>query len=217
MKKALIYSIIGLFLVSCGGDETETQPVDTGEAYFPMKEGLYREYKIVDERYQRGSIDTSIYYLREELKEVVEVSDEQQQWVRRYKRPDLSSEWLFDSTWVQAKNELNAFYVENGVRFNKLEFPLFSDKQWDFNAFNAKDELTYQVRFINGQFNEFTPAIYISDVDSIESLVSREYEYEVYLKEVGLAEKHKENLNFQPGLDTVGSRIHQQLIHYGSN
>ena len=92
-----------VFLVACGGEETETQPVDTGESYFPMKKGLYREYEIVDERYQRGSIDTSIYYLREELKEVVDAADEQQQLVRRYKRPDLSSEWVFDSTWVQAK------------------------------------------------------------------------------------------------------------------
>ena len=115
------------------------------------------------------------------------------------------------------KHESNAFYVENGVRYNKLEFPLFSDKQWDFNAFNTMDELTYQVRFLNESFNGFEPAIYVSDVDSIESLVNREYEYEVYLKEVGLAEKHKEKLNFQPGKDTVGFRIHQKLMEYGSN
>lgn len=217
MKKVLVYTVLIFSLISCGGDETETQPVDTGESYFPMKEGSFREYKIVDERYQRGSIDTSIYYLKEELKIVEDASDEQQQFVRRYKRTDTTSAWVFDSTWVQAKNETNAFYVENGVRYNKLEFPLFSDKKWNFNAFNTKDELTYKVRFIDGKFHDFEPAIYISDVDSIESLVNREYQYEVYLKEIGLAEKHNEKLNFQPGKDTVGYRIHQKLMKYGSN
>ncbi len=217
MKYTLIYSILMLFLTACGGEETDPQPLKTGESYFPMKKGLYREYVVIDERYQRGSIDSSIYFLREELKEVVVATDEQQQLVRRYKRSDSFSDWTFDSTWVQAKTEASAFYVENGIRYNKLEFPLFVDKQWDFNAYNTMGELTYQVRFINNRFNGFEPAIYISDVDSIESLVSREYEYEVYLKEVGLAEKHKEKLNFQPGKDTVGFRIHQKLITYGNN
>ncbi len=217
MKNTLIYSILMLFLTACGGEETDPQPLETGESYFPMKKGLYREYVVIDERYQRGSIDSSIYFLREELKEVVIASDEQQQFVRRYKRPDSSSDWMFDSTWLQAKTLSNAFYIENGIRYNKLEFPLHADQQWDFNAYNSKNELTYQVRLINKRFNEFEPVIYISDADSIESLVNREYEYEVYLKEVGLAEKHTEKLNFQPGKDTVGFRIHQKLITYGNN
>ena len=214
MKLDAYCFFIIMLLTSCGGKDVETEPSDKGYDYFPLVEGLYREYQVVDERFQVGTIDTSIYFLREELQETVDASDEMQQLVRRYKRTDTLSDWKFDSTWIQAKNEINAFYLENSVRFNKLEFPLFTNKKWDMNAYNTQSDLQSEVRFVGGKYNGFEEVTYIA-IDSFFNLVGREHMYEVYKKNVGLVEKHNESLNHQPKADTVGFRIHQKLIKYG--
>lgn len=191
---------------------------DYGYEYFPIIEGRYIEYNVLFENYNSGVVDTSNYQIREEWSDIDSLTDEQQQQVRLYKRLNGDSDWELDSVWTQSINVQAAFRTERDIRFQRLEFPLFEGAEWDVNDFNVMSSNSAVVQSIDHNVivnnQEFSSGMRIS-IDSFFTFVNRDYQYEKYAKGVGLIERYHEKLNFQPGKDTLGFRVHQSLSSYG--
>ena len=207
-----------LLVSSCKDDKVETEPeVDYGYTYFPMQANLVREYKVVEERYAGKNIDSTSYYLKEELQAVENKGDENQQVVRRYKRSSTTAEWVFDSLWVQAQNEETAFSIENNLRLVKMTFPLVEGTSWDRNLYNVNEVKQVIVQEFGKPIQQntllFEETVKVK-IDSFITLVNSDYQYEVYAKNVGLIKTYSKHLNHQPKKDTTGTRVEKVLIGY---
>lgn len=212
----LVFSVFTLS--SCKQDKVEEEPaLDSGYAYFPMNEKLVREYKVLEERYAGETIDTTSYFLKEELQVVENKGDENQQVVRRYKRTSATAEWVFDSLWIQARNDASAFSIENNLRLLKLTFPLVEGTSWDRNLYNVNETKLVVAQELGKPMQQqgliFEETIKVK-IDSFITFVNSDYAFEVYAKNIGLVKSYSKYLNHQPNKDTTGTRIEKVLISY---
>lgn len=188
-----------------------------GLGYFPIEGVTNKEYRVIEERYNGSSIDTTIFYLKEEFEGKALIGDEYQQIIKRYKKVNINDSWVLDSLWKNARTSTHAFSIENNIRFVKLSFPLKVNGEWDKNDYNTFEEKVILLddkdvsRDLNGvQYPKTVKVMF----DDFTSLVNRDIQFEIYAEDIGLLRVYSEHLNHQPGKDTVGTRVEQILLSY---
>lgn len=247
IKKLLLFLTLFAFF-ACGSNTDDGEPaLDplTGETYFFLREGKFREYQVYEIRYLAVDIsDTLRYQIREEVKgSFTNGSGDVSNLIHRFSRLDESREWELDSVWSARVIEQQAISVENNVPFVKIEFPPLQERKWNGNRFNNKGSDAYEViRFSPLQDEEnttvftvpalpgensvtptFTEVLVIEQHNDEDNITFRDMRTEVYKDSIGLVYKFSDVVKIcsRPeclGLELVESgRLYREvLINEGS-
>ena len=203
MKKVFsLVSLLLLFCYSCKKDKN-FPPVDLGYAYIPVNTGRWIIYK-VDSMARDNFTKKNIFY-HYQLKEYIEstYNDHQgrpTQRIERYKKTSDSTDWQICDVWFSNKTTQTYEKVEENIRFIKLAFPVLQGNRWNGNAFNEYPEQDYQYKnanthfAINGMYFDSTLTV-LQQQDT--TLISCNYAYEMFAKNVGMIAKRSYTLNLK--------------------
>lgn len=242
IKRLSLLGLLMLLVWACTSEGADSVPAldpMTGESYFFLREGKFREYDVYEIRYRAvGISDTLRYQLREEVAEsFTNAVGDVSHIIRRLIRQDDTENWQLDSLWAARIVDLEAISVENNVPFVKLQFPPLQERQWDGNRFNDRGEDLYdvitfspaqdeenntffQVPQLEGE-NSVTPIFtevlvieqeaFQDDLDGeLEHPVTeRDFRTEVYKDSVGLVYKFYNVVRICTNTDCVGQGIVQ--------
>lgn len=221
MKRTIFFSALLFGLLGC----KESEAVDFGFDYFPMTEGTFSEYEVlevfhdVDINPQHDSIR---YILKTKIGE--EILDNIGRPVRKFFqfRYDISTGDLLDQrVWTLLRDGSRAEVVEENQRLIKMVFAVKNDEEWNVNAFNPMplQEVYYSNVGESTIFQDFTfEETAKVNYEDFFSLVDYRKKHEIYARGVGLVERSFKDFTIQ-NFDTTdiqkGTEVHYQLINYG--
>jgi hypothetical protein len=194
----IIFAVIfSVSLLSCKKKPDPTL-TDLGYNYFPINEGDYLLYDVVDSSFQGTDMTKAIvtrYQLKEEIHEPVTVADESRNQIYLYYRP-TGTDWndYPDSNWTEFTSNARAVRIENNVRFVKLVFPLQVGKSWDGNISDTIRDAQdyYTMKNVKRSFS-YDSLNYSSTVSIVQfdnsSALDDNYSVEVYAEDRGLVYK----------------------------
>jgi len=220
-RYSILISLILLVFSAC----KEKVSVDFGYEYFPMKEGHFVEYDVL-EVYHDVNISPQHDSVRYRLKTKIgeEILDNSGRLARKffqYKYDLITGEMLEQRVWTRIIDEGRGEVVEENQRKIRMVFAVKKDVEWDVNAFNPEAQQTAFYSEVNvsrviNSFNfESTAQV---DYDDFFSLVDYRKMYEVYSKDVGLIKRSFKDLTIQ-NFDTLdvrkGTEVHYELVNFG--
>jgi hypothetical protein len=172
-----------------------TPPVEVGYEYFPVEIGHWIEYEVDSIVYDdfTGTIDTSHYFIKEVFEsEFVDNQNRPTVRIERYFKAIDTLDYYLKDVWFANLTNTTAEKVEENYRITKLAFSVNSLQSWDKNAFNVLEEITYEYDNIyeSKAINTFNFDSTITAQHYEQStLISEDYEYEIYAKNVGMINK----------------------------
>jgi hypothetical protein len=221
MKKTIFLSVLFFGFFGC----KESEGVDFGFDYFPMEEGTFAEYEVLEVFHDvniNPQHDTTRYILKTKIGE--EVPDNIGRPVRKFfqLKYDIQTGDLIDERiWTLILDGSRGEVVEENQRIIKMVFAVKNEEEWNVNAFNMlpPQEVYYsnvnESQTINNFTFEETAKVNYED---FFSLVDYRKKYEVYAKGIGLVERKFKDFTIQ-NFDTIdiqkGTEVHYQLINYG--
>jgi hypothetical protein len=225
----IVATCLALFISCKNHDATQE---DLGYTYFPITEGTYSIFSVVDTVFQGINsgivVDTSSsYFIKEEIHAPITVDDETRYEVYRYYSSDVNT-WKDqpDSVWTEFNTNGKIVRVENNIRYVKLIFPLTVGATWNGNIANTNPQLaqTYTMTnvfrpFSYGSYNYPKTVSVIQYSDS--SAIASDFSIEVYADNIGLVYKeiknykHQDNSMITP-LVSGGLHYTQKLLSYGN-
>lgn len=189
---------IFVFLTSCN-EKVDVTPEILGQDYYPISIGQYRIYDVEEIIYKLAAFDTSHYQLRETIFDSLVSADQITYLIRRDKRNNAQEQWTSDSVWTATRTENYLAISENNVPFMKLTFPIESGREWDGNSLNTKSEIIY---YYTGTTEQLIDSISLDNhirliIEDIEpNIVNQDERSEVYVRDIGLVQKHYMTLKF---------------------
>lgn len=218
-KFILLLSIIILTVSSCSKSENKDVNVDTG--YDPFKENSYAIYK-VDSIYHDLSDDTSVFYLKELVKDTfVDDLGRVNHKIFRYKASDLNNTWVLDEVWYGIKSISNVERTEYNNRTISIVFPVRVNKQWDLNLYNDMDPSIVTFKNVDQSYSVnsilYNKTVLLDGID-VSNLIEYKRTYDVYAYGIGLIERERVDLeinNFDRFDITRGTEYYQKLIEWG--
>ena len=219
-----------ILILTIGCESTiEFDKEASGQAFYPLTTGEYREYKIQEIKYTILSPpDTMNYFLKEQVGDsFINQTGGMTYTLNRFKRNDDTIPWKIDSVWTVIKSENNVVVSENNIPFTKLVFPVLDQKKWDGNAFNTMEEelYTYENTYQPLTFNDmdFNSTLKVIQEYNPDSIVMRDERSEIYAENVGLIYKESIILHYCTENECLGKQIieqgidfRQELIGYGN-
>tara|TARA_B100000508_G_scaffold91658_2_gene71475 strand:+ start:41262 stop:41924 length:663 start_codon:yes stop_codon:yes gene_type:complete len=217
LSRITIIIFVASFLFACKKDPAPY----FGYEYFPMDEGTYVEYNVMDIVHDEGGNpqhDTTRYRLRTVVGEVVEDNEGRAaRKLYRYSYDQNNGELLDQRVWTQLIDGGRAEVIEENQRKIRLVFAITLDKTWDVNAFNPEEELEVSYDEIFNPYQEFDSTVTV-EYEDFFSLVDYRRKYEVYANGVGLIKRSFKDLvinNFDTLDISNGTEVHYELIDYG--
>ena len=230
INNILIAAFCALIFLSCKKNPEATQE-DLGYSYFPINEGDYSIFSVVDTVFNGVISNTEVYndssyFLKEEIHEPITVDDETRYQVYIYYSRDKTV-WndYPDSVWTEFNTNGRIVRVENNVRFVKLVFPFAVGKSWDGNISDPTNdpEKYYTMTNVRRPFT-YDSHSYPRTVSVIQyndsSAIGSDFSEEVYADGTGLVYKeiriysHQDANGITP-LVTLGRHYTQKLIEHG--
>lgn len=194
--KDIVYLIIfaGLiFSTSC--KEEIAEPVNLHHDYFPSEIGHYIVYEVDSIVYDdfTQTVDTFYYQVKELIESEFTDGDGQKSMrLERYIRFSTEDEWSIKNIWKSRLTEAKATKTEENITYLKLVFPPEENIVWDGNAYNNYNELSYVYTDVHYPYsidnNSFDSCLVVLQND-FETLISEEYQFEVFAKKIGLVYK----------------------------
>jgi hypothetical protein len=229
--KNLFATLSGVILMLAIGCEStvEFDQEASGQAFYPLNTGDYREYQVREINYTILSPpDTVYYFLKEQVGDrFINQAGGMTYMLNRFKRNDDATHWKIDSVWTVIKSETNVVIKENNIPFTKLVFPVLEQKRWDGNAFNTMEEElytyenTYQPLTLNDL--DFNSTLKVIQENNMDSIVMRDERIEIYAENVGLIYKESIILHYCTENECLGKQIieqgidfRQELVGYGN-
>jgi hypothetical protein len=191
-------------LVACK-PQSDSDSVDVGTNYFPIREGAVRVYSVDSLAYDDNTGATTIDTFTYQYKEVIgsaftDVSGQPAQLVNRFYRNHDSLPWIQATNATVMLTEFNVQKVEQNNRYVKLVFPLAVQKTWNGNMYTILDEEEYRVvsmdeaQTIGGKFYEQTLTVLQKDeLNAIEEIKRAE----TYARNIGLVHLLSDSINTQ--------------------
>lgn len=218
MKHFLKYLIlaVAIAVVSCDSSEENLQ-LDSGKDYYPLRQGVFQVYDVLEVIYTLG-VPESLKY---ELKTVI--SDSFQNAVggftyvvQRSKRNEGEQNFTPLDTWSARVDTHEVIVQQENIPFVKIKLPVKKGEDWDGNLYNnlgTDDYLMEEVKVpypIEGE--TFDDCVVINQNDNEDFVVFLDKRTEVYAKHTGLIYKESTLLSYC----TVGSCLGQQQIESGT-
>ena len=223
MTRIFIISITLLLLVSCKKDNS--QPINFGYQYFPVKEGFYKIYDVMSIIHDDavGVHDTTILQIKETIGEVY--TDEEGEEARklfRYKRFSDTSNWEIKDVWSIKLTPQTGEVVEENKRRIKMAFAISYNQYWDGNALNNDEKEECYYRDIAKPFtvDNLTTFDSTAVVEHSNYLNYIQYlrHYEVYSANIGKIYSVNKDITLING-DTLnvdkGTEIYYSIVDYG--
>jgi hypothetical protein len=194
INNLIIISALALLLFSCKKDNPT--PEDLGYGYYPINDGDYSLYDVVDTSFQGvGAHVVTKYQIREEIHEPVTINEETRYQLYVYYKPE-GEEWKDypDSVWTVFNTNGKIIKVQNNVRFVKLVFPFEVGKKWDGNISDPTSDPQdyYEMKEVRRPFS-YDSFTYDKTVSVVEfdnnSALDDNYSVEVFANETGLVYK----------------------------
>ncbi|MEM9545990.1 MAG: hypothetical protein AAGA77_08450 [Bacteroidota bacterium] len=242
----ILFALLILTFLSCGDNEIE-EPYENifGYEYFPLAIGNTWEYQVDSVLIVQGGIANivSTSFIQEKVTDLL--SDENGEKLYRLERsyrPDQNSSWSLRDVWQVGMTDRRATRTEENLRFIKLVFPAVKDERWDGNVFfDANKEFTvaangvtiyqdwsYKIEEVNlsRAYNGtmYDDVMHVSHIDE-ESLISRRFSEEYYVKGIGLVERNMDIFDSQNGNTMLtwleraekGFQLKQTLLSFTEN
>ncbi len=141
--------LISLSFVSCKKD-TEVFITQTISDYYPLQVGKYITYDLDSTVFIHfGQEDTVIHYQAQDRVDA-QITDNIGRPAYRiihYIRADSTQEWVPNNTFEAIPTENSLEYVENNLRYIKLQLPIKQDFSWKGNAYidtySANSDVVY--------------------------------------------------------------------------
>jgi len=210
-----------LFWSSCKKETVE--PVEMGYKYFPVNIGHWAIYDVDSISYNdfTGLIDSFKYQIKEIVEsDFIDNQGRTSQRLERYIRLSDTSAWTIKDVWFETLTASTAERVEENLRMIKLVFPISDSFEWNGNNYNIIGEQKYSYQDV------FTPALINNiSMDSTvtvmqknsQTLISEDYQKEIYAVHVGMVYKKYVALEKQPtGTITSGIDYSYTLRSYGN-
>lgn len=223
--KELLLVISLLFLFTSCNDRLEVTPATLGYDYYPIELGQYRIYDVEEIDYKLSGFDTSHYQLRETIFDSLVSADQTSYLIRRDKRSDSTARWVSDSVWTVTRTSNFLSISENNVPFIKLTFPVELGREWDGNSLNSGFEIIYYYQAVT---TPIIDSVALDDhirliIEDIEpNIVNQDERSEIYVRGIGLVQKHYMTLQFctadcnELGEIEGGRFLNQTLIEAGN-
>jgi|SRR5690554_2898899 len=222
MRKFPIVFIVLLITFSSCKDK---QNVDFGYEYFPMAEGHFVEYNVLEIFHDADASlkhDTIRYKLKTKIgEEVLDNSGRKARKFFQFKYDLKTDELLEQRVWTRIIDQGRGEVVEENKRKIRLIFAVKKGVEWDVNAFNLEGERKVyytnidEPQTINSLHFESTAQV---EYDDFFSLIDHRRMYEVYAKNVGLVKRSFKDLKIQ-NFDTLnvqkGTEVHYEIVNYG--
>lgn len=226
MVKKYLYSIILLSILtitSCKKEDGE--PAKFYYNYFPDNVGHWVQYDIME--IVRDDIsavnDTTTY----QLKEIIESTFIDNQGrpslrIERYWRTNDTLPWTIKDVWYATRTTTKAEKVEEDIRYLKMVFAVTSDKRWDGNIYNTKDEETYKYDQLHEPMTignlSFDSTVTVIQRDA-SNVIEISQASEIFAANVGLISKtdvyyYINYINTVPNY--IGYAFYQNVTNYGN-
>lgn len=220
-RPVLTSLVVGLLLwTACSKDEPAA--ADMGYRYFPVNPGHWVEYQVDSIAWNDfdGSVDTFSFRIKE-VYESVFYDDQGRENIRieRYKRISDTSDWFVKDVWFGLLTEATAERIEENKRYIKLIFPVKESSEWNGNAFNALDPLTYTYAEIHqpwqsGTFQSDSTVLVLQD--DYTTQISRSYAAERFAAGIGLVyKKYIQQEKLPTGVITHGCDYSYTILAWG--
>ncbi len=224
-KDKLILAIILLVTVSVFFScisETDS-PFKLHQDYFASEVGHYVIYDVDSIVYDdfTQTIDTFNYQVKEYIEDEYIDSDLAPSLrLERHIRQTDEDDWQIKNIWKARISDTKALKTEENITYIKLVFPPELNKTWDGNAYNIEDQQDYTYSdihipyFLNG--NDFDSTVVVLQKD-FKTLISEDYQVEVFAKNIGLIFKHFIELTKEPdGTIKRGVDYSYSYVQHGS-
>jgi hypothetical protein len=218
VKHFLKYLIltVAIAVVSCDSSEENPQ-IDSSKDYYPLRQGLFQVYDVLEVVYTLGVPET----LKYELKTVI--SDSFPNAVggftyvtQRSKRNEGEQNFAPLDTWSARTDTHEVIVQEENIPFVKIKLPVKKGEDWDgnlYNNFGTDDYFMEDVRVSYALEGEsFDDCIVVNQNDNEDFVVFLDQRTEVYARHIGLIYKKSTLLSYC----TVGSCLGQQQIESGT-
>jgi hypothetical protein len=153
MTKYIIgLSILILFFISCKKEDI-TYSSESVLDYFPLQVGKYITYDLDSTLFINfGQKDTVVSY---QAKDVVYDTTTDNLGraafvIVRYLRQDSSQEWTPNNTFMVVPTTNSIEYVENNLRFLKLEMPVIEGFSWPGNSYIDTYSIYSDLQYLDG-------------------------------------------------------------------
>lgn len=184
----LVIIVLMSVLYSCKKSEDVSIPYYY--EYFPLEINAWIDYDVNAIVHTSVGSDTSNYFLHEVVTE--EFLDDQGRVsyrIERFWKFAESDPWVIKDVWYANRTTTTAEKVEENIRYNKLVFPITSDKVWNGNAFNNLDDWDYSYdslhtpKTLNSlSFDSTVTVVQRENINAVEFELAEE----IYAKNVGL-------------------------------
>lgn len=211
-------------LMSC--KKTEPYVSDLDYAYFPIEEGKFIEYHVLEISHDEDLnpvIDSNEYYLKVSIGEkILDNTGDSVNKLFFYVKPHPDSSYVLDKVNTVFNNGAQGIYNLDNQKYIKLAFPARVGTSWNMNTYNTFDAISSEVMqkdylgTSNGQ--NFTNLLRTKQLDFF-SLVDYQKAYEIYAKDIGLVEIYWKDLvinNFDTTDISRGEEIYWQYLNSGT-
>ncbi|MEZ4938604.1 MAG: hypothetical protein R2799_13520 [Crocinitomicaceae bacterium] len=201
IRLCFLLMILGFFS-AC--KKTEPYDSDLDYSYFPIEEGKFIEYQVLEISHDinlNPSIDSNLYYLKVSIGEkILSNTGDSVNKLIFYTKPHPDSMYLLDKVNTIYNNGFQGIYNLDNQKYIKLAFPARVGVNWNINACNTSDPLNSSVvqKDFSGSVNgiNFSSLLLTEQLDFF-SLVDYQKAYEIYAKDIGLVRIYFKDLTIQ--------------------
>lgn len=191
-------AIVMSLVVSC--DTKTAEPIYIGKEYFPLSSGNWIIYDVDSTVYD--DFLGQVFNFKYQVKEVqagtfISDSGQEKMRIERFFRADSLQSWKINNVWTQYLKENKALRTEENITYVKLSFPLELNRSWNGNTYNTRPSQTYRITDIHHArpfgTHTFDSTLRVLHID-FQTLISKELQYEIYGKGIGMLERHYTDL-----------------------
>jgi hypothetical protein len=143
---------ISLFFISCK-KETANFSSESINDYYPLQVGKYITYNLDSTVFINfGQKDTVISYQVQDRvdAQITDNLGRSAYRIIRYIRKDTSQAWAANNTFMVVPTDNSIEYVENNLRFLKLESPVKQDFSWKGNSYIDTYSINSDLKYLDG-------------------------------------------------------------------
>lgn len=222
MKYSYVIVFIIVVISSCKKDN---DPIIYGYHYFPMTEGQYTVYDVVDIFHDVALLpahDTNYYQIKEVIGEE-ELDGEGQPYQKLYRFIRLSDtlEWSLKDVWTVKRTSTAAETLEENKRRINLAFSISYDQIWNYNALNedeatnARYENIYEPMTVGGIDYDSTVVV---EIQNQLNFIEYKRQFDVYAANYGRVLKVRKDLdilNTDTTNITKGTEMFYTAVEFG--
>lgn len=143
--------LISLFFISCK-KENATFTSESVNDYFPLQVGKYITYNLDSTLFINfGQKDTVVSYQVQDRvdAQITDNTGRPGYRIIRYIRKDTSESWVPNNTFMAIPTFNSLEYVENNLRFLKIEIPVKKDFSWKGNSYIDTYSINSDLKYLD--------------------------------------------------------------------